>query len=270
MRQYWDNQDVPGRGTRLCLVMDPEDGTHPIRTYGKDKDEILEKVARTAATAQQVITRQRANPPANGNGSAPQPPAQPARPKVTADEQMQATADLSNPAKAPGAIKTLLRAGGVDMDRERVKQEAERVAAIAQEWERQHPEFSASDERNKRLLLNTASAKVGFTNIDAAALDTAYEELRRFNMFFEEAPIFETPNPSDASNGNSATVDRPRTATSYRATSLRSGTPAVHPKPKYTSAEVDRMNSKQLREKIETDPEFTAWYNREYSRAATA
>jgi hypothetical protein len=183
---------------------------------------------------------------------------------------MTATADLSNPAKAPEAVKTLLRAAGVDVDRERIRQDAERIAVIAQEWERQHPDFSASDERNKRLLLNTASAKVGFANIDAAALDAAYEELRRFNMFFDEAPILEHSTPSDASNGNSATVERPRTATSYRATSLRSGTPAAKSQPKYTVAEVDKLNSKQLREKIENEAGFADWYNREYSRAATA
>jgi len=270
MKQYWDNKEVPGRGTRFCLVMDPEDGTHPIRTYGSDKDEILEKVARTAATAQSVINRQRTNPPANGNGSTAQPPATPARPKVTADEQMQATADLANPAKAPGAVKTLLRAAGVDMDRERIRQDAERVAGIAQEWERKHPDFASSDERNKRLLLNTASAKVGFTNIDAAALDLAYEELRRFDMFFDQAPIYDpTPLPN-APNGNSAPVDRPRTATGYRANNLRAGTPSANPKPKYTSAEVDAMTSKQLREKIEHEPGFADWFNREHSRTATA
>ena len=272
MSRRWENKEVEGRGTKFCLVIDPEDGTHPIRTYGWSKDEVLEKVSRTAETAQQVINRQRNNSPANGNGSAPKPHVSsvPAAPKVTPDEQMQATADLSNPAKAPGAVKTLLRAAGVDVDRERIRQDAERVAAIAQEWEGQHPEFAASDERNKRLLLNTASAKVGFSNINAAALDAAYEELRRFDMFFTEAAIPEPSPLPNAPNGNSATVDRPRTATSYRTTSLRSGTPAVTTKPKYTVAEVDQLNSKQLREKIEREPGFADWYNREYSRTATA
>jgi hypothetical protein len=158
----------------------------------------------------------------------------------------------------------------VDVDREALHQRARDIAKIAEEWERRHPEFASSDERNKRLLMNTASAKVGFTNIDAAALDLAYEELRGFDMFFEATPIDDNTPLPNAPNGSPASVDRPRTATSYRTTSLRSSAPAVSQKPKYTSAEVDAMNSKQLRDKIEHEPGFAEWFNREHSRTATA
>lgn len=263
MARRWDNQEVAGRGTKFCLVIDPEDGTNPIRTYGWSKDEVLEKVAKTAETAQQVINRQRAGAPA----------AQVRPATISSEEQMQATADLSNPAKAPDAIKTLLRGAGFDVDQERLKNDANRVAVIAEEWERNNPDFP-KDDRNKRLLMDKACLMVGFINITAEALDRAYQELQARNMLFEDAPSTEeegqeeTPIPTNAPSGNSATrIDRTRTATSYRRAELRTTTPSGNREPKYTRADVDAMNSKQLRDKIENDPAFVKWYNSEFSAA---
>jgi hypothetical protein len=253
--------------------MDPEDGTHPIKTYGWSMEEVLEKVARTAEAAQQVINRQRratqapANPPARAV-AAPPPPA-----AVTADEQMQATADLSNPAKAPGAIKTLLRAQGFDLDAQTLKQEATKAAAVAQEWERTHADFP-SDDRNKRLLMDRAlllaNGKLG--QITAQIFDDAYQYLLSYGMLFEaEAVSDEPPTRTDAPDGNTAPVVRQRNATSYRRTALSGAAPAARrEQPKYTRAQVDAMNSKQLRDKIEGEPGFADWYNREFSRSATA
>jgi len=276
--RYWDNKEIPGRGTKFCLVMDPEDGTNPIRTYGWSKDEVLDKVSTTALAAQATINRQRAAQPAtptngNGNGNSPKPvtPAPVVTKTLTPDEQMQATVDLSNPAKSREALKTLLGAEGLDLDKIKLDQQIRRVAAIGQEWEKLHPDFPA-DERNSRLLLDKAALMVGFANITAETLDRAFAELQRYGMLFDaEEPQEQEPAPQPATppNGSSdSRVTRPRTATSYRATALRTPAPGARREPKYTRAEIDAMNSKQLRDKIEHEPGFAEWYNRELSASA--
>ena len=267
--RFWDNKEVQGRGTKFCLVIDPEDGTHPIRTYGWSMEEVMDKVAKTAETAQQVINRQRTAPPQQAPARSAQPAAQPASRPLTADEQMQATADLSNPGKSPQALKTLLRGVGIDVDQMKLNEDTRRVAAVAQEWERRNPEFP-SDERNSRLLLNTAAKNVGFANISAQALDAAYNELLRFDMLFDaDSSQRQDTNPPNAPDGNSVTrIVRPRGATSYRSTTLRAPVPgAQSQKPKYTRTEIDALNSKQLRQKIEHEPGFREWYDREFSSA---
>lgn len=268
MARYWDNKEVAGRGTKYCLVIDPEDGTHPIRTYGWSQDEVLEKIARTAETAQQTIGRLR-NTPAPAAPAAPARTAAPAASRVkplSTEEQMQATADLSNPAKAPEAVKTLLRGVGFDVDQSRIHDDARRIGAIAQEWERRNPEFPM-DPRNQRLLLDKAILMVGFQNITPEVLDAAYRELLAHDMLFESSrePVVTPPN---APNGNSdSRIDRQPIATSYRQTDLRGSAPVVNRKPKYTRAEIDALNSKQLRDKIENEPGFKDWYNHEFSAA---
>lgn len=261
MARYWDNKEIAGRGTKFCFVVDPEDGTHPIRTYGWTKEEVLEKLGKTAESAQQVINRQRATVSQPRTAAAqPAVPPTPARPAVTAEQRMQATADLQNPAKSSEAIKTLLRAEGLDLDKNRLQEEARRAGAVAQEWERSHPDFP-SDERNQRLLMNTAVKNVGgLAGITTAALDTAYEELLRYNMLFEVAPVEEGTPPAPP-NENSASVTR-RQATSYRAATLRAPvTPVVDKKPKYTRAEIDDMNSKVYQDKFEHEPGFKELVN---------
>src|ERR1700678_1899183 len=91
---------------RLRLVIDPEDGSHPQYTYGKDKEEILEKVANTVEHGSRTIAALKAQP-ARSTASSPAPPNAP-RKTMTPDERMRATADLSNPAKAPEAVEALL------------------------------------------------------------------------------------------------------------------------------------------------------------------
>lgn len=269
--RYWDNKEVAGRGTKYCLVIDPEDGTNPIRTYGWTETEVLDKVAKTAEAAQQLINRQRSQQQsAPVHPGAVAPPAAPARRPLSADDLMQATADLQNPAKSTEAVKTLLRGAGIDVDRMKLQEDAQRVSAIAQEWERSHADFLASDERNQRMLMDKAALMAGgMPNITAETLDAAYSELQRFGMFFDAAPVPTTPttNPHDAPDGNSGTrTERPSSATSYRRTALASpGTGAPRTQPLYTRAQIDQMTSAQLREKIEREPGFQQWFDKEFS-----
>lgn len=255
MARYWSETDASGNKLtdgRMCLVIEPDDKSLPkIYTYGMSKEEVLEKMATTAETGQATIHKLRSQPAAV-TPAAPAPAA-----STTVDELARATADLSNPAKSAAAIKTLLKHSGVDVEKIQSDEAAKRVQVVAQEWEKNNPEFP-SDERNQRLLINTAALKVGFYNINAAALDAAYEYMEQHQMLFAA--------PEVQPDGNRDTRTPVRTATTYRRNALRGQEPSVTaPKPKYTREAIDKLNSKELREKIENEPGFREWFNKEFA-----
>lgn len=271
MARYWDDKDGNGKTLtdgRLCLVIESDDPNLPdIRTYGRDKEEVLDKVAKTAETAQAEIHRLRnARPAATPSRSAPEVPASGAPSRLTADEQARATVDLSNPAKVGNALKTILRGEGFDIDAQRFRDDTKRMADVAQEWERQHPDRVWKDERNQRMLIDAAVLHFGFRQtMSATAIDSAYEYLAERNMLHEVPEVAPAVPPDGNSDSRTA-----RNATSYRGNSLRGTPPAVvAPKPRYTRAQVDAMNSRVLRDKIENEPGFSEWYNKEFM-AATA
>jgi hypothetical protein len=269
---------------RERLVIDAEDGTNPMYVYGKDREEILEKLATTVETGQSTIQRLRstvaATPTASNSAHAPAqgapqgPAAAPRRAQPTADDVMVAAADITNPAKAPQAARTLLRAAGIDVDGMVRDQSASRVARVGREWNAAHPDFP-TDSRNSRMLIDRASLNVGFENISAQALDTAYAQLLAENMLFETeegAPANGNGNtngtePAQPGGSQEPRTVRPRMATSYSRNQLTARTPAAQPKPKYTRAEIEAMNTRDFRAKVLDVPDVRAWYEREFSGA---
>lgn len=187
---------------------------------------------------------------------------------------MVAAADITNPAKAPQAARTLLRAAGIDVDGMVRDQSASRVARVGREWNAAHPDFP-TDARNSRMLIDRASLNVGFENISAQALDTAYAQLLAENMLFETeegAPANGNGNtngtePAQPGGSQEPRTVRPRMATSYSRNQLTARTPAAQPKPKYTRAEIEAMNTRDFRAKVLDVPDVRAWYEREFSGA---
>ena len=116
-----------------------DEGMGLVPVYGKSTDEVLEKLTRTNAHAQETLARRAAATaqPA-GAQTAPHTPAAAPRRSISADEVMRATADLQNPAKAGEAIGTLIEAQtGVNP----VEQARRNYAVLALHWEELHPEF---------------------------------------------------------------------------------------------------------------------------------
>ena len=265
MARYWDDKDGNGKKLtdgRICLVIEPDDKNLPtIRTYGRDKEEVLDKVANTAETGQAEIHRLRSARPATPTITAPTP----SPTALTADELARATADLSNPAKSAQAVKTLLKGAGFDADAQRFKDDTRRMAETAQEWERQHPDKLWSDSRNQRLLVDTAILHCGFhRSMSAEALDAAYAYLLERNMLFAVEEVI----PAVPPDGNQDSRTPVHNASSYRSNALRATPPARVEKPRYTDAELEAMNSRQLREKIEHEPGFREWYNQRFAAAS--
>jgi hypothetical protein len=287
MSRYWLNDGNPLPDGRFCLVIDTEDGFHPLRTYGVTKEEVLEKVAITAEHGQKLIDKYRNNPtsaPTQATiGAAPTAaPPVPAKPVRTADDRMKDTVDLQNPATAPNAIKNLLQDAlpGLNLDEEAKRRQIAAFADMAQAWEQSHPDFP-SNPINKELLTTKATLRAGgLGKVTPAILESVFQELLRSGMLVPAEESFEAPSeevpPSDPSvrpDGSPAprTV-RLRAATSYSRTALRAQPPVATQRPKYTRAQIDAMSAKELRKKYETEPGFAdivASY-RQPRRAATA
>jgi hypothetical protein len=257
--RFWDDKD--GTGTKLtdgrvCLVIQNPDMPE-IRTYGKDKDEVLEKLANTTETAQLQIHRMRKNPAA---------PAAPARQPVAATpstDVARAVTELSDPTKAGAALRTILKSEGIDLDRQARLDTARRIADVAEQWEREHPDYP-KDPRNDQILMNKAALVAGGAlRITAEHIDAAYEQLVRAEMFFEPKAAVEATVQHRGSD-DSRTV---RSATSYRRNNLRSSEPA--PAVRGDTAQeakwraILETGSGEAQERaIRTDPGYVEWVSR--------
>ncbi len=253
MSRRWENEGQPMSDGRLCLVIDPEDGSHPLRIYGMTKDEVLDKAAKTVEHGARTIAALRTQ--------TAQPKPAP-RKSMTVDEQMKATMELSDPAKAPDAVRRLVEEStGLDFSEIKRQDTLNRIAAISMDWQQTHPEFP-DNQINRKLILDTATLRVGFGNINAEVLEDVYQALLNNNMLVPAQP--ETvndnqPNPTLRPSESPENVSvRPREATSYRRGDLKAPVPAAPQTGKYTRAQIDAMSSDELGEKIKREPGFSA------------
>jgi hypothetical protein len=257
---------------RLRLTIDPEDGTHPQYVYGKDKDEILEKVATTVEHGSRHIAALKAQSARSADPpSKPAPPA-PRKP-MTADEQMQRTADLQNPGKAPQAVRALLdeatNGGMSEFEEWRRKNQAktslEQFAQTAMAWRLKHPEFPYHPA-NMKMLTDSATIRAGgLQNVTEEILQTSFLALLEGNY------LVDVSEESPAGPPDEIPVARPaRAATSYRRTNLRAGTPAATaPQPKYTREQINKMSGDELARKMTSEPGF-AQLVESYAKPRTA
>lgn len=246
MKTFWSDTKANGQPLtdgRVCYVVDPEDGTNPQYIYGKDQDEIFEKLALNNVHAQRAIQQARSAPAAT-TPPAPGPVAVP-KPRLTADQLAQATADLSNPGKSGKALATLVEdATGVDLN----KIALQNFANVASAWQKDHPEFYPS-LGNKRLLVDQAKAHTHgeISRITFEILTRAFTELSQQGYLAEAPAGFEhqPPTPYVQPNENSANgTDRPRGAQfATGARSTRFSAPQTVPTKtiKYTADEIRRM-----------------------------
>lgn len=261
MSRTWEKNRTDGR---MCLVIDPEDGTQPMRVYGKDEGEIIDKMANTVEHSTRHIAALKTQPAAPARAATP-PPAP--RKSLSADERMTLTADLQNPGKAPAALKGLLNdvtGGAVDQMEadatERRRQNAiDRFAALATNWVLKHPEFPRQHPANKKMLADACALRVGLENVTEDVLQSVFLELLEGNHLVQDADIdSQEQNPAVQPEENPA----PRTARSTQATmvrrsNLRATPPAPAPtQPRYTREQVDSMTAEQLLQKINSEQGF--------------
>jgi len=256
----------------FCRRIDLEDGTHPIYVYGATQAEVMEKIEQMNANAQLALQAARAR-----TAPARQPAPAPQRAPISADQVMQATVDLGNPAKAGEAIETLIEARtGLSVSELAVQQFAER----GQEWEREHPEFFRHPG-NRELVGRHARALAGGSPAATTKehFTQAFEELSARGMLFEgsnSTPLVEnepTPTPNNTVQFPSESQvqrERPRgTRFATGANGLRLGTVSrvqTGRTPKYTKEQIETMPFEKQRElNLRNDPDYIFaceyWYN---------
>lgn len=269
MKVFWTETRPNGTplASGVCLVTDLEDGTHPIYTYGADQDEVFTKLSLMNANAQLALARR-----ANGHREPATTDAQPAqaapRRTIGADEVMQATLDLENPAKAGNAIATLLEsATGVDP-----RQESARVfAELAQRWQRANENNFYPHPANQQLMADRIFAltngKMGATTMQM--LDQVFNDLYAKGLLVERpAPVRTDLNdqtltqPRPGETQAPQVTERPRgTRFATAASSLRFGSSQVPQRtPKYTEEQIRTMP-------LEKSRELTRSNDRDYAEA---
>lgn len=175
---------------------------------------------------------------------------------------MQATADLTNPAKAPQAVLTLMEsATGIDP----VETTRRAYATLAMEWEAATPDFYPHPG-NRQLVgdraIRMAGNKPGM--VTREILQQAFEQLEAGGLLFERP---EEPVPNDPNNPTLTTFpeeipvqrsERPRGtrfATGARSTGFSAPQTVQTRALKYTEEQIRNMPEKMRRE-VFNDPEY--------------
>jgi len=258
MNAYWTTTKTDGTPItdgRLCRVVDPEDGSTPIRVYGRTEAEIFSKIERTMMTAQATLARGRdQGSVVRDQGPTQRPPA-PTAPNpaiLTPDETMRLTQDLQNPAKSADAAYRL-----AESERAKRADAQESYLAICRQWSANHPEFYGH-QFNRNLLITSALLSVGndITRITLEVLDNTYRYLEGRGDLLTESDV--TPKASENDNHQTSTAqpggtlevvpERPTngvvSASSHR--SNRLGAPQQPQwKPKYSLEEISKLTTKE-------------------------
>jgi hypothetical protein len=243
MKAYWANDGKPLPDGRLCYVTDLEDGSNPVNTYGKDVQEVLDKLARTNANAQLALAKQQAA-------------AMPQRRRLTAEETMEVTADLANPAKSQGAVVKLFEsATGIDTREMILQKFGERCLA----WQAKHPEFY-DHPVNSKLLVDNARMRTGgdLSRITEEVLNQVYEELQAGNYLLQESEVAPQPKPTTQEvhpeeNPAQSTPRRGATATSFRSNRIATPQVATTRTVKYTREQIESMPLEKSRALVESN-----------------
>jgi|SRR5665213_547473 len=258
MKTMWTDTRPNGQpiepGT-VCFVSDLEDGTHPQYTYGKDQAEVLQKLALNNMHAQATLARRTA--PAAQPGTPAPAAAIPAR--MTAGEVMEATSQLTDPARAGDAAARLIKdATGFDPARAAM----DSFMRLAQEWEEETPDF-LQHAGNRKLMAQAVGRKVGgrVGLITKQMLDETFAELTAREELFVAQPV--TPPAPHTNNletfpgeNQVRSVERPRGArfaTGIPARRLSSPQIAQPKTLKYTKEQIDSMPLSASKRLIEND-----------------
>lgn len=278
MRAYWTDKKPDGTPItdgRVCRVVDAEDGTIPLRFYGRTQEEVFEKIERTMATSQSYVSTLKTQQNGNGKITAPTK-----LPVLSADETMQLTQDLQNPAKSADASYKLHQSE--QNRRLNVQQE---FTAVCEAWSAGHPEFF-KHKTNQTLLINKAFLTVGsdMAKVTPEILDQCFADLQAGGYLLTEndvapataalppnqpsaVPPDGSPDPVPARPTGSVT-----STTGHRSTRL--GAPAAPRwQPKYTRVQLEKMPLKDTERLIKTgDKDYreacSYWYGPEAQATA--
>lgn len=277
MRGYWSETRPNGKPVdpgQVLWIIDAEDGTHPVCVYGKDQQEVIDKLSRNNAHAQAALARRAQTPPA-APPSGRTPVVVPAKPRLSPDDVMLHTGNLDKPGKAGAAARALIEdETGIDFDRMVLNQ----FAATAQAWEEEHPEFYAHPG-NKRLLADRAKVLAGgrLAAITPEILTQSYNELSAGGILMD-APAQQQPSPTPSTtlpgDRQGSVRERPRGAlfaTGARGTGFQQPASTQTRGPKYSAEEIRTMPEAKARALNEAnDPDYIKSCEYHFGAAQTA
>jgi hypothetical protein len=268
VKAFWSDTRPNGQpveaGT-VCFITDLEDGTLPIPTYGKSQEEVLEKLALQNAHAQLAIAKK-----STRTAPAPAPVPSPAPSKrLNADQVMQATADLTNPAKAPEAVAALFEhQTGLSPSQIILKN----FGDMAERWEENNPDFFAHNGNRRMMAAEAAQLAGGLGKVTEGHMDKAFSNLRDREELFEAPQSDHQPSqsfPDESQVQRPERPSRPRFGTSARSTGFRSQTPARTLK--YTEMDIRTMPLSKSRALIESgDKDYAECCEYYYGSSAQA
>lgn len=268
MAQKWEN--LPNGQLKLTITSDlSDDDTPPVTIYGKDKDEILTKLAASKINGDRRINELRRAIP---NQPAPTAPSQP-KPLTQAD-RLQVVADLGNPATVDRAVTRVVESaiGPLDelrQDRERTREERELEDAVkaAATFADNTPDWYPT-EHNKRALMSFMEVR-GWSASKPERYTQAFEELMAAGLLQKKPaepaePEDETEPPAPRQERTAPTpTPTPKAPASYstgvRARDISGSAPpprAAAPRLKYTREQIAKMGAKDYKQKMLSDPEL--------------
>lgn len=253
----WQPTDAEGNalgGVQVIEYTTPEELADKMRDINTNLHREMRKWKREAESLRPPDTSKL---PANAERMmAPKP--------LTETERVQLSKDLLDPAKMEGAFKRLREADGeTERDRHaRVIREAQE----ADTWANTHPDFHASQENCKALVVWCRQRNLLITQ---ANLDLAYVELKEAGLLLEapNAAVQAPPNPPEATppaepTGLPATEvtppprrpERPSSGGLTRSQMSSGGGPPT--RRGLTWADVDKMSGAEYEAKYRNDPNF--------------
>lgn len=279
LRSYWSTTRLNGKPVEpgTFYLISEYDDMNPIATMGGSVDEVLAKSEYARGAGEAEIRKLRAGSN-NGNGTRTIPVTTPpaARPRMDANDVMQATSDLGNPAKSGEAITRLVEdATGINLRNLALQEFGRR----AQEWQDEHPEFYPHPGNVSQVTTDAfRSANHDWAGVSKDMLTASFERLQQQGMLFDApaapvppvAPAAETfPGGSPVQRVEYPRGGRPGTGT--RSTNFRA-TQTVQPRtPKYSDDDIRKMPASKKRELIlSNDPDFAAACDRMYATASAS
>lgn len=248
------------------LTVSP-DGGGPLSVFYGTRDEITEKLADAQANANGVLHRVIPRTPhgdgVNGNGN--NVPPSDLKP-MTANDRMQAVADLSNPATVDKAVTRVMESviGPVDQfQRDREAERVERIerAAVAavEEFCSLTPAYLPSDYNNNTLV--GYMSRLGLDPTSVASYQRAWNELSGAKLLqpkSEQAPDDDEPT-LDLHRPNAENPPRPaptRYSTGVRSSDISGSPPVPTRRLKFSREQIANMSAAEYKRNM-SDPEFT-------------
>lgn len=275
VKSYWSTTRLNGKPVEAgtFYLISEFDDMNPIATMGASVDEVLAKSEYARAATEAEVRKLRAT--GQSGRTTPVTPPSP-RPRMDANEMMQAHTDLGNPGKAGEAITRLVEdATGINLRSLALEEFGRR----AQEWQNEHPEFYAHPG-NVNLVTTDAFRAAGhdWAGVSKEMLTASFDKLQTQGMLFDApaAPALPVPPAAETFPGGSPVqrVEYPRggrPGTGTRSTSFRA-TQTMQPRtPKYSDDDIRKMPASKKRELIlSNDPDFTAACDRLYGVASAS